>query len=154
MTAAGKNALVSEMERRNWPAVAIADGLKIQEGDSESQLTEVSAADMAGGASKPYVEITPSGTGEPSIRIISAPKAVYRGEQTQFRKLQSLEPQQIRVQWEVTGGSSADTKIRCRWSLTVGAQESMGTLTIKATLRESGKEYKHYYSRFRIEWSP
>ena len=140
VTAVGKNAPGIGNGEKNLgaAAVAIADGLKIQEGASESQLTEVSAADMAGGASKPYVEITPSGTGEPSIRILSAPKAVYRGEQTQLRVAVTgaLADQ---VQWEVTGGSSADTKIRADGLLTVGAQESMGTLTIKAILRESGK---------------
>lgn len=140
VTAVGKNAPGIGNGEKNLgaAAVAIADGLKIQEGDSKSQLTEVSAADMAGGASKPYVEITPSGTGEPSIRILSAPKAVYRGEQTQLRVAVTgaLADQ---VQWEVTGGSSADTKIRADGLLTVGAQESMGTLTIKAILRESGK---------------
>ena len=93
---------------------------------------------MADGASKPYVEITPSETGEPSIRILSAPKAVYRGEQIQFRAAVTGASAD-QVQWEVTGGSSADTKIRADGLLTVGAQESMGTLTIKAILRESGK---------------
>lgn len=140
VTAVGNNApgIGNGEKNLGTAAVAIADGLKIQEGDSESQLTEVSAGDMAGGASKPYVEITPSGTGEPSIRILSAPKAVYRGEQTQFRVAVTgaLADQ---VQWEVTGGSSDDTKIRADGLLTVGAQESMGTLTIKAILRESGK---------------
>lgn len=43
------------------------------------------------------------------------------------------------MQWEVTGGSSEATKIRADGLLTVGAQESIGTLTIKAILRESGK---------------
>ena len=140
VTAVGNNApgIGNGEKNLGTAAVAIADGLKIQEGDSKSQLAEVSAADMAGGASKPYVEITPSGTGEPSIRILSAPKAVYRGEQTQLRVAVTgaLADQ---VQWEVTGGSSADTKIRADGLLTVGAQESMGTLTIKAILRESGK---------------
>ena len=140
VTAVGKNAPGIGNGEKNLgaAAVAIADGLKIQEGASESQLTEVSAAEMAGGASKPYVEIAPSGTGEPSIRILSAPKAVYRGEQTQLRAAVTgaLADQ---VQWEVTGGSSADTKIRADGLLTVGAQESIGTLTIKAILRESGK---------------
>ena len=140
VTAVGKNAPGIGNGEKNLgaAAVAIADGLKIQEGASESQLTEVSAAEMAGGASKPYVEIAPSGTGEPSIRILSAPKAVYRGEQTQLRVAVTgaLADQ---VQWEVTGGSSADTKICADGLLTVGAQESMGTLTIKAILRESGK---------------
>lgn len=140
VTAVGKNAPGIGNGEKNLgaAAVAIADGLKIQEGASESQLTEVSAADMAGGASKPYVEIAPSGTGEPSIRILSAPKAVYRGEQTQFRAAVTGASAD-QVQWEVTGGSSADTKIRADGLLTVGAQESMGTLTIKAILRESGK---------------
>ena len=140
VTAVGKNAPGIGNGERNLGAatVHIADGLKIQEGASASQLAEVSAADMAGGASKPYVEITPSGTGEPSIRILSAPKAVYRGEQTQLRAAVTgaLADQ---VQWEVTGGSSEATKIRADGLLTVGAQESMGTLTIKAILRESGK---------------
>lgn len=140
VTAVGNNALGIGNGEKNLgaAAVAIADGLKIQEGDSESQLTEVSAEDMAGGASKPYVEITPSGTGEPSIRILSAPKAVYRGEQIQFRAAVTGASAD-QVQWEVTGGSSDDTKIRADGLLTVGAQESMGTLTIKAILRESGK---------------
>ena len=140
VTAVGKNAPGIGNGEKNLgaAAVAIADGLKIQEGASESQLTEVSAAEMAGGASKPYVEITPSVTGEPSIRILSAPKAVYRGEQTQFR-VAVTGASADQVQWEVTGGSSADTKICADGLLTVGAQESMGTLTIKATLRESGK---------------
>lgn len=140
VTAVGNNAPGIGNGEKNLgaAAVAIADGLKIQEGDSESQLTEVSAEDMAGGASKPYVEITPSGTGEPSIRILSAPKAVYRGEQIQFRAAVTGASAD-QVQWEVTGGSSDDTKIRADGLLTVGAQESMGTLTIKAILRESGK---------------
>ena len=140
VTAVGKNAPGIGNGEKNLgaAAVAIADGLKIQEGASESQLTEVSAAEMAGGASKPYVEITPSVTGEPSIRILSAPKAVYRGEQTQFR-VAVTGASADQVQWEVTGGSSADTKIRADGLLTVGTQESMGTLTIKAILRESGK---------------
>lgn len=140
VTAVGNNAPGIGNGEKNLgaAAVAIADGLKIQEGDSESQLTEVSAEDMAGGASKPYVEITPSGTGEPSIRILSAPKAVYRGEQIQFRAAVTGASAD-QVQWEVTGGSSDDTKIRADGLLAVGAQESMGTLTIKAILRESGK---------------
>ena len=140
VTAVGNNApgIGNGEKNLGTAAVAIADGLKIQEGDSESQLTEVSAEDMAGGASKPYVEITPSGTGEPSIRIISAPKAVYRGEQTQFR-VAVTGASADQVQWEVTGGSGEATKISAEGLLTVGAQESMGTLTIKAILRESGK---------------
>ena len=140
VTAVGNNApgIGNGEKNLGTAAVIIADGLKIQEGDSENQLTEVSAADMAGGASKPYVEITPSGTGEPSIRILSAPKAVYRGEQIQFRAAVTGASAD-QVQWEVTGGSSVDTKIRADGLLTVGAQESMGTLTIKAILRESGK---------------
>ena len=140
VTAVGKNAPGIGNGEKNLgaAAVVIADGLKIQEGASESQLIEVSAAEMAGGASKPYVEITPSGIGEPSIRIISAPKAVYRGEQTQLRAAVTGASAD-QVQWEVTGGSSDDTKIRADGLLTVGAQESMGTLTIKAILRESGK---------------
>ena len=140
VTAVGKNAPGIGNGEKNLgaAAVVIADGLKIQEGDSESQLIEVSAADMAGGASKPYVEITPSGTGEPSIRIISAPKAVYRGEQTQFR-VAVTGASADQVQWEVTGGSGEATKISAEGLLTVGAQESIGTLTIKAILRESGK---------------
>ena len=140
VTAVGKNAPGIGNGEKNLgaAAVVIADGLKIQEGASESQLIEVSAAEMAGGASKPYVEITPSGIGEPSIRIISAPKAVYRGEQTQLRAAVTGASAD-QVQWEVTGGSSEATKIRADGLLTVGAQESMGTLTIKAILRESGK---------------
>ena len=140
VTAVGKNAPGIGNGEKNLgaAAVVIADGLKIQEGASESQLIEVSAAEMAGGASKPYVEITPSGIGEPSIRIISAPKAVYRGEQTQLRAAVTGASAD-QVQWEVTGGSSEATKIRADGLLTVGAQESIGTLTIKAILRESGK---------------
>lgn len=140
VTAVGKNApgIGNGEKNLGTAAVAIADGLKIQEGASKSQLTEVSAAEMAGGASEPYVEITPSGTGEPSIRIISAPKAVYRGEQTQFR-VAVTGASADQVQWEVTGGSGEATKISADGLLTVGAQESMGTLTIKAILRESGK---------------
>ena len=140
VTAVGNNApgIGNGEKNLGTAAVIIADGLKIQEGDSENQLIEVSAADMADGASKPYVEITPSETGEPSIRILSAPKAVYRGEQIQFHAaVTGVSADQ--VQWEVTGGSSDDTKIRADGLLTVGAQESMGTLTIKAILRESGK---------------
>ena len=140
VTAVGKNAPGIGNGEKNLgaAAVVIADGLKIQEGASESQLIEVSAAEMAGGASKPYVEITPSGIGEPSIRIISAPKAVYRGEQTQLRAAVTGASAD-QVQWEVTGGSSEATKIRADGLLTVGAQESIGTLTLKAILRESGK---------------
>lgn len=109
VTAVGKNAPGIGNGEKNLgaAAVAIADGLKIQEGASESQLTEVSAAEMAGGASKPYVEITPSVTGEPSIRILSAPKAVYRGEQTQF---------QCCSHWSISrsGAVGGHWRIQCR----------------------------------------
>ena len=140
VTAVGKNAPGIGNGERNLGAatVRIADGLKIQEGASASQLAEVSAADMAGGASKAYVAITPSENGEPSIRIISAPKAVYRGEQTQFRAaVTGASADQVR--WYVTGGASEDTAISSDGLLTVGAQEPEGTLTIEAILTESGK---------------
>ena len=140
ITAVGKNAPGIGNGARNLGAatVRIADGLKIQEGDSESQLTEVSAADMENGASKAYVEISSSEISEPLIRIISVPKAVYRGEQIQFRA-EVTGDSADQVQWYVTGGSSEDTRISADGLLSVGAQEAVGTLTIEAILRGSGK---------------